>query len=111
MRQYERGEPDAIAQVEELLVEGGESLDLLTLTVSPPGIHKLGDIEQIDHLITVAEGRRNRSLREIDRRRAVLGAALLRNVQEIETDEYKLIAPRARGASSVSFQHYERPVL
>jgi hypothetical protein len=35
--------------------------------------------------------RRNASLREIDRRRAVLGQTLRRSVQEIENGEFKVI--------------------
>ena len=48
-------------------------------------------IERIDHLITIAENRRNASLREIDRRRAVLGESLRRSVQEIEDAEFEVI--------------------
>ena len=36
-------------------------------------------IERIDRLTTIAESRRNSSLREIDRRRAVLGETLRRS--------------------------------
>jgi hypothetical protein len=42
-------------------------------------------------LTTIAESRRNASLREIDRRRAVLGERLRRSVQEIEDREFKVI--------------------
>ena len=52
---------------------------------------KLDDIERIDHLITIAVNRRNASLREIDRRRAVLGESLRRSVQEIEEAEFEVI--------------------
>jgi hypothetical protein len=38
-------------------------------------------------LTTIAESRRNASLHEIDRRRAVLGETLRRSVQEIEDGE------------------------
>jgi hypothetical protein len=48
-------------------------------------------IERIDHLATIAESRRNYILREIDRRRAVLGERLRRGVQEIEDAEFKVI--------------------
>jgi hypothetical protein len=43
---------------------------------------KLDDIKRIDHLTTIAESRRNASLREIERRSAVLGKALRRSVQQ-----------------------------
>jgi hypothetical protein len=52
---------------------------------------KLDRIERIDRLATIAESRRNASLREIDRRRAVLGQTLRRRVQEIEDAEFKVI--------------------
>ena len=52
---------------------------------------KLDDIERIDRLTTIAENRRNASLREIDRRRAVLGETLRRSVQEIEDGEFEVI--------------------
>jgi hypothetical protein len=48
-------------------------------------------IERIDHLTAVAENRRNAGLREIDRRRAVLGETVRRTVQEIEEGEFKVI--------------------
>jgi hypothetical protein len=52
---------------------------------------ELDHIERIDRLTTVAEGRRNASLLEIDRRRAVLGETLRRSVEEIEDAEFKAI--------------------
>jgi hypothetical protein len=59
---------------------------------------KLDDIERIDHLTTIAENRRNASLHEIDRRRAFLGEALRRSVQEIEDGELEVIdTPPAEG--------------
>lgn len=48
------------------------------------------DYKRIDRLTTV-EGRRNASLREIDRRRAILGETLRQSVQEIEAEEIKVI--------------------
>lgn len=50
-------------------------------------------IERIDRLTTIAENRRNASLREIDRHRAVLGESLRRSVQEIEDGEFEVIEP------------------
>jgi hypothetical protein len=51
----------------------------------------IDDTERIDRLITIAENRRNVSLREIDRRRAALGDALRRSVQEAEDAEFEVI--------------------
>ncbi len=41
----------------------------------------LDNIERIDRLITIAENRRNGMLREIDRRRAVLGEILWKKLR------------------------------
>jgi hypothetical protein len=48
-------------------------------------------IERIDRLATIAESRRNASLREIDRRRAVLGEALRGSVKEVEDAEFQVV--------------------
>jgi hypothetical protein len=89
----------AVQQVNKLLAGQGESLDRLLVgnLVNDVDDNNLNDIERIDRLTTIAESRRNASLREIDRRRAVLGAALRRNVQEIEEGEYKVIEASAGG--------------
>jgi hypothetical protein len=73
VQEYARREPEAIKLVKELLVSSGRTMDDLMLEALPG---KLDEIERIDRLITIAETRRNVSLREIDRRRAVLGEAL-----------------------------------
>ena len=49
----------------------------------------LDRIERIDQLATGAENRRNASLREIDRRRAVLGETL--RPRELEDGEFQVI--------------------
>ena len=72
----------------ELLASSGRTMhDLMFEALS----ENLDEIERIDRLITIAETRRNVSLREIDRRRAVLGEALRRNVQEVEEGEFEVI--------------------
>jgi hypothetical protein len=48
-------------------------------------------ILRIDRLISIGESRRNASLHEIERRRAVLGETLRRSVQEIEDGEFEVI--------------------
>jgi hypothetical protein len=85
---YKRREPDAGTQVHELLTDAGKTMDeflagALTL--------KLDEIERIDRLISIAEDRRNASLREIDRRRVSLGETLRRSVREVEDAEFKVI--------------------
>jgi hypothetical protein len=62
---------------------------------------KLDDIERINRLATITESRRNASLHEIDRRRAVLSETLRRSVQEIEDGEFKVIdATPAKGKNA-----------
>jgi hypothetical protein len=81
VQEYVRREPDAVTLIHELLTGAGESMDGFMADALS---EKLDDIERIDRLITIAEGRRNASLREIDRRRPVLSETLRRSVQEIE---------------------------
>ena len=70
VQEYVRLEPDAVTLVHELLSGAGESMDAFMAAAL---VQKLDLIERIDGLITTAESHRNASLREIDRRRAVLG--------------------------------------
>ena len=98
-QKYARREPEATKLVKELLASNGRTMHDLMLSGSRA---KLDQIERIDRLITIAETRRNISLREIDRRRAVLGEALRRNVQEVEEGEFEVIeAAPAEGQSPV----------
>ena len=85
---YVRREPNAVTLVHELLTDAGKSMDALMADALG---EQLDDIERIDRLTTIAESRRNASLHEIERRRAVLGETLRRSVQEIEDDEFELI--------------------
>ena len=88
VQEYVRREPDAVTLVNELLTEASTSMDAL---MADALAEELDHIERIDRLTTIAESRRNASLREIDRRRAVLGATLRRSVQEIEDAEFEVI--------------------
>ena len=87
--------------VDKLLAEANLSIEALMvreLTDKLSG--ELDDIERIDRLTTIAENRRNGMLREIDRRRAVLGEALRRKVQEIEGEVEVLDkTPEAKSAA------------
>jgi hypothetical protein len=88
VQEFVRGKPDAVTLVNKLLTEAGASMDTL---VADALADKLDDIERIDRLATIAESRRNASLHEIDRRRAVLGETLRRSVQAIEDGEFEVI--------------------
>jgi hypothetical protein len=81
VQEYVQCKPAAIKLVDKLLARANLSIDALIVGELP---HALDNIERIDRLITIAETRRNVMLREIDRRRAVLGEALRRQMQEVE---------------------------
>jgi hypothetical protein len=98
VQKYVRREPDAVTLVHELLAGAGASMDAL---MADALAEELDDIERIDRLTTIAESRRNASLHEIDRRRAVLGQTLRRSVQEIEDGEFEVIETTpARGKNA-----------
>ena len=98
VQEYARREPDAVTLVDELLSDAGVSIDTF---MADALAEKLDDIERIDRLTSIAESRRNASLREIERRRAVLGEALRRVVPEIENGECKVIErPSAKGKNA-----------
>jgi hypothetical protein len=84
LKEYGRREPETVRLVDELLTAARESMDVFMAGALAA---KLDDIERIDRL----EDRRNAHLTEIERRRAVFGATLRRNVQEIEEAEFRVI--------------------
>jgi hypothetical protein len=86
-QEYVRRKPGAIKLIDKLLTRASLSIDAL---MAEALAEQLDNIERIDRLATIAETRRNAMLREIDRRRAVLGEALRRQVQEVE-GEFKVI--------------------
>jgi hypothetical protein len=89
MQGYQRCDPRAVKTVHELFTNEGEDMDSF---MADALVKHLDDIERIERLITSAESRRNNALREIDRRRAALGEALRRSVQQIEDGQFKEIA-------------------
>jgi hypothetical protein len=88
VQEYVRREPEAVTLVHELLAEAGASIDAF---MADALAEKLEYIERIDRLATIAEGRRNDALDEIERRRAVLGVPLRQTVREIEDAEFKVV--------------------
>jgi hypothetical protein len=88
VKEYVRRESGAVVLIDNLLSKAGTSIDAL---IAPHLEEQLEYVERVDRLATIAEARRNASLREIDRRRSVLGEKLQRTVQEIEGRELALI--------------------
>jgi hypothetical protein len=97
-QEYARHRPGAIKLIHKPLASGSLSIDALMVTALT---EELDNIERIDHLTTIAETRRNVMLREIDRRRAVLGEALRRQVQEVE-GEFEVIDKTPAQAKSAA---------
>ena len=86
---YLRGEEDAINLVNKHLENAAVTID--DLVVKSMQGRELEYIERIDRLTTIAESRRNSSLREIDRRRAILGETVRRTMQKMEDDNLTVI--------------------
>ena len=76
-----RRESGAVALIDDLLAKAGMTIDAL---IASHLDEQLRWLERVDRLTTIAETRRNASLREIDRRRSALGGKLRRSIQEIE---------------------------
>jgi hypothetical protein len=85
---YFRREPDAVKLIDELLAGAGHSVHAFMAHAVAANIDL---IERIERLTSIAESRRNDSLHEIDRRRAILGEMLRQTVQEIEESEPQMI--------------------
>ena len=88
VKEYARRESGAVALIDDLLAKAGKTIDGLMVSHLKS---QLEYIERLDRLTSIAEARRNASLREIDRRRSALGEKLRRSVQEIEERELTLI--------------------
>jgi hypothetical protein len=99
VQEFVRCQPDAVKLVDELLTAAGLSMDTF---MADALAHRLDSIERIDRLISIAESRRNASLHEIERRRAVFGETLRRSVQEIEDAEFEVIEPTPSQGKNVA---------
>ena len=85
---YVRRDPDAVKLVDEILAGASVNIDDLT---AKKVADRFADIDQINRLSTIAESRRNTSLREIDRRRPLLSESLRSSVKEVEEVEFQVI--------------------
>ena len=79
---------DVVEEVNKTLTSAGLTTDsILAQTFSL----RLNDIERIEHMIALAEARRNATLREIDRHRQTLGQKLRRGAQQLEDGQFRVI--------------------
>ena len=99
LQEFVRRKPGAVKLIDKLLAGAGVSIDpLIVRTLTE---HELDYIERIDRLATLAENCRNAMLREIERRRTMLGEALRRQVREVE-GEFEVIEKSPAGAKSAA---------
>ena len=94
VQDYVRRKRRAIKLIHQLLAKANVSIEILTAEALAP---EFDYIERIDRLTTIAEGRRNASLREIDRRRPALGERLRQSVQDVEDSEFEVIETAPEG--------------
>jgi len=84
-------EPDVVAKVDTVLAAGGVTRDeVMAKTLA----WKLDEFERIDRVIAGCEARRNVALREIDRHRATLAAALRQAADAALDVEFRENPPR-----------------
>jgi hypothetical protein len=101
VKKWEERKLSAISSVKDLLASKWKTLDaVIAITLAD----KLDTVERLEHLITIAKGRRDATLREIDRRRAALGQILRDKVREVEDAEFKTIEPEAMTDSRTADQ-------
>jgi hypothetical protein len=79
---------DVVEEVNKTLTSAGLTTDsILAQTFSL----KVNDLERIEHMMALAEARRNATLREIDRHRQTLGQKLRRAAQQLEDGQLRVI--------------------
>jgi hypothetical protein len=79
---------DVVEEVNKTLASAGLSTDSI---LAQTFCLKVNDIERIEHMMALAEGRRNSTLREIDRHRQTLGQRLRRVAQQLEDGQFRVI--------------------
>ena len=97
--------PSAIKRVNKLLKSAGLTFDSV---IARALTHKFDGIERIDHWITIAEGRRNAILREIDRRRSVFAQRLRDRMQEVEDAEFEVVDSNGIVSKTAKTEHDQR---
>jgi hypothetical protein len=80
------GDTKARRRLDELLKMAGLTMeDVVAEALSI----KIDTVERIDRMLASAEARRNNALREIDRHRSALGAALRQAIDEVQDVQYR----------------------
>jgi hypothetical protein len=88
-QKYVRREPDAVTLVDKILANASADID--NLSTKEVVANRIDAIEQIERLTAIVESRRNAGLRELDRRRTVVGEKLRRSVNQLEHAELQVV--------------------
>jgi hypothetical protein len=93
------GNADRRREFEEILKNSGFTMDEVMAEAFAAVIDPF---ERIDRLLASAEARRNNALREIDRHREALGAAVRRGVDEVQDAEFQDVETGSVGGGALS---------
>ena len=98
--------PSAINRVSKLLASANLMMDTV---IAKAFVNKFDQIERIDRFIMIAEERRNKVLREIDRHRTTLAHSLRQTIRDVE-GEFKVVEPENIIAkqTTIKMQHDQR---
>jgi hypothetical protein len=86
-------------EFEEMLKNSGFTMDEVMAEAFAAVIDPF---ERIDRLLASAEARRNNALREIDRHREALGAAMRRGVEEVQDAQFQDVETGPVGGGALS---------
>jgi hypothetical protein len=84
--EWASGKASARLEFEKLLKKAGLTMDD---AIAEAHASEIGAIERLDRMLASAEARRTNALREIDRHRSVLGAAMRQMIDEVEDVEFR----------------------
>ena len=93
------GKADFRREFEEMLKNAGFTMDEVMAEAFAAVIDPF---ERIDRLLASAEARRNNALREIDRHREALGAAMRRGVEEVQDAQFQDVETGPVGGGALS---------
>jgi hypothetical protein len=92
VKKWAAGDAAAVSKVEELMASAKLTMDMI---IDRAFVNAIETIERIEHLITIAEHRRNANLREIERHRASFAEVLRKGIPDVEDVEFQPVEPKA----------------
>jgi hypothetical protein len=92
VEKWATGDAAAVSKVAELMASAKLTMDTI---IDRAFVNAIETIERIEHLITIAEHRRNAILREMERHRASFAAVLRQGISDVEDVDFQPVAPKA----------------